>query len=167
MSAVPTGNPAVASLLDRIRALGPLRFAILFAAFFFPYFLIAYLVQTFWAPPGFGERRRREPRTRFPCVLFRGEPRTEWRRRERLRSRCHPCGPAAGDRRAGEILRLVLSARHVDVRRAAGVPALSRRVCALGAGAPDCPSPCRRGAMPVTCWQARQFSFSPARCNPC
>jgi len=52
MSAVPTGSPTVASLLDRIRALGPLPFAVLFAAFFSPYFLIAYLVQAFWATPG-------------------------------------------------------------------------------------------------------------------
>lgn len=54
MSAAPreTGSPTVALLLDRIRALGPLHFAVLFAAFFSPYFLITYLVQSFWALPG-------------------------------------------------------------------------------------------------------------------
>jgi len=54
MSTVPceTSGPTVAPLLDRIRTLGPLPFAVLFAAFFSPYFLIAYLVQTFWALSG-------------------------------------------------------------------------------------------------------------------
>jgi alpha-1,2-mannosyltransferase len=45
-------NPGAAPLLDRVRGLSPLSFAVLFAAFFSPYFLVAHLVTFFWNPPG-------------------------------------------------------------------------------------------------------------------
>ncbi len=161
-------NPGAAPLLDRVRGLSPLSFAVLFAAFFSPYFLIAHLVQTFlWNPPGSvspdGVNLGDDFNAFYSAasLTLNGEAANAYDHAAMHAAQQQVSRLAGEESSPGSIRPSCLCSWRRW--RSCPIPPRLRSGC----WRPSLPFFLSFGAMPGTRWRAWRFSFSPARCNPC